>query len=708
MVRHSKKAHGPAGGMLAALVLLVCSCASEFDPDKAIRIVYENPQGCDEIAGTITLKASVQGEGAPVPAAMRYELRTHADGEPITVTGEAPSYEAAFDTTALRDGFVYLTALPLDEDGRVLDLKAYPYSAPGFIPPYRGCMVNNGSIDIAKPLILMGSAIEPWVGELSGTWTAEQLQSHLIFAASLMTHLEHLGFLPEFCFNDLRTIVMDPADPQAGFITPGTELVDVRGQAGAGTPLWNPGTLCLQAPFLEVPAANGILDIWEHTALDNVRFYDDHGPVNAAPDVTTMFHEIGDRLLWPSHVMIDDYSMFAMLEPVPFAEPVSPLKEKLKNAISGGATSVWMFDFYYKANDFEMSAGAWPQLQEVLDEVNAELKTSVRLGALTTNAHQLMNYESLMRSFFLSVRELVRSTAVPAGSRVGIVLAAHGSSKTNRLYDVSRINNRVLYEGTEAFFTSHMAGIFAADTPLYICYSEYANEPDDGLRGVGEQVAAWVDDSFDYVFVFPLEWTWASRDIWEELRANAVALLDAEADGIYQRDERSRSEVVVKNTHLVIGETIVDQREYNPAAYHYLKAAAAHLLEDRLGALSGAAAPQHLSGTVALSGDGVQLAVAFEDTLLAQSGHIMLQRSGISAQGATEPDRITGTCNTDETAYLLFAVLAENGIDVDSVSVSEAQLDLTGQGGALHGAISGAAALRSQGKTTDITFKVTL
>ena len=41
-----------------------------FNPSQAIRIEYEKPRGCDEISGTIQIKATVQGTGAPIPASM--------------------------------------------------------------------------------------------------------------------------------------------------------------------------------------------------------------------------------------------------------------------------------------------------------------------------------------------------------------------------------------------------------------------------------------------------------------------------------------------------------------------------------------------------------------------------------------------------------------------------------------------------------------
>ena len=61
---------------LVSSLMVFGACYREFNPENALRIEYENPLGCDEVSGTITLKALVKGDGAPVPAAMRYELRT--------------------------------------------------------------------------------------------------------------------------------------------------------------------------------------------------------------------------------------------------------------------------------------------------------------------------------------------------------------------------------------------------------------------------------------------------------------------------------------------------------------------------------------------------------------------------------------------------------------------------------------------------------
>ncbi len=64
-----------------------------------------------------------------------------------------------------------------------------------------------------------------------------------------------------------------------------------------------------------------------------------------------------------------------------------------------------------------------------------------------------------------------------------------------------------------------------------------------------------------------MEWTWASRDCWLELRKNAVELLDLDnstQEQVYARDAHNRSTVQIGSTTLVIGETIFEQKSENP------------------------------------------------------------------------------------------------------------------------------------------------
>jgi hypothetical protein len=237
-----------------------------FDPEQSLRIVYETPKGCDEVSGTTTLKASVQGPGAPTPVAMRYELRTEKEGVPIVLTGNAPTYEVSFDTTQVRDGFIWYKTIPLDEMGDPIDIKAPPYNAPGIIPAYVGIVVNN-NLDLSKPLVIIGSPIQPYPGPFVG-WTPEELKSALTYGLNLANHLAEAGYYPGVCLGDNTTMVLDPSDPLAD---PVSDFVDTMGEPVAGTPQYNPGTPCLSQPFFEVPVPNGLVDYHEYTAVNNVK-----------------------------------------------------------------------------------------------------------------------------------------------------------------------------------------------------------------------------------------------------------------------------------------------------------------------------------------------------------------------------------------------------------------------------------------------------
>ncbi|MCK5255607.1 MAG: hypothetical protein KAQ81_06260, partial [Deltaproteobacteria bacterium] len=342
--------------------------------------------------------------------------------------------------------------------------------------------------------------------------------------------------------------------------------------------------------------------------------------------------------------------------------------------MSKGATSVWIYDFYYKANDFEMSAGAWSHFQKSIDEVNEEIGSSIYLGAIQTNNLQLMDYDSYFRAVYLSVRGLVKSSDIPAGKKVGIIIAGHGSGTTNRLYDVSNIiNNPIAKQRMEDYFSTRMAGIYYADITYTVCYSEYANSPDDGRRGVGEQVSDWLNEGYDYIFVFPWEWDWASMDIWVHLREGAVEIIDPGNENIYIRDERGRSEIILNNTHLIIGESIFEQRAYNPASYHFLRAATVQLLEDRLIELTSASKQKNLSGKISIKGEDINLSLSFSDNLLAERGKVTLQNAGVRAEGITLDffvlGFVIGTLDNEDMANYIFALLAENAIEVESVEV---------------------------------------
>ncbi len=102
-----------------------------------------------------------------------------------------------------------------------------------------------------------------------------------------------------------------------------------------------------------------------------------------------------------------------------------------------------------------------PTFSRPLTGANKKLGTAVRLGAISTNKFQLMDYRDFYRSLFIGVRQLVGSLAIPADKKVGIILAAHGSSTTNRLYDVSNIvNNPIRNNKINAYFALRGDGRF--------------------------------------------------------------------------------------------------------------------------------------------------------------------------------------------------------------------------------------------------------
>ena len=693
---------------LVSSLMVFGACYREFNPENALRIEYENPLGCDEVSGTITLKALVKGDGAPVPAAMRYELRTTEDGEPVVVTGKAPAYEADFDTTTMRDGLVYYKAVPLDSSGNEIDIQSLRYRAQVRPPEYRGIMINNRTIDLSKPLIVFGAETEPYVGDLPGTWTADQLLPHLTFAVTLMEHLRELGYVPEMCFADNTTIVMDPSDPLAEGVLSSNNLVDMLGDPVAGFPHWNSGTICLPTPFFEIRRPNGIPDAWENTALDNVKAYTRYGSVKSEPESFALYAEIGDRLIAGYSAVFDNQSYFGFKKPVRNAEPENLLKEKLRSAISAGATGVLIYDFYVKTNDFEMSVGSWPQYQKTVDELNAELNTSVRVGAITTNDSQLMLYDNFLRSLYLGVRDTIKTSKIPSDKKVGIIIVEHGISKSGRLYDALRISTQVLNERLTNYFTARMGALHDAGANLNISYIEGTYSPGNNVPEVGEQVAAWVKEGYEYIVIYPAEWFWESRQTYQDLRQFAVEEIDESNTDIYTRDARERTEITINNTRLIISETTLSKKTSCPAAYHYLKAAAAQLLEDRLIAMTKAQTPEMLSGTVSISGGNINLSLAFYDTLLAHNGTISLQNAGIRGQGTVAQGTVNGTIDTSDMGYYMVALLADNGVDAEAVTVSEALIDLTRKDTVYHGSIHAKAAAEINGESVGLTIKVEL
>ena len=153
---------------------------------------------------------------------------------------------------------------------------------------------------------------------------AEELKGNLIFALNLAEHLGGLGFLPEFCFTDATTLVLDPSDPLNE--NPAT-VVDLMGESVAGTPLANPGTACLTSPFFEIQKPNGLDDLIENLAWGNIKQFAELGveELNATPQVIEFYGEIIDRLTYNYHHTGDWYSTFEYKEPVRGGEPDIPL-----------------------------------------------------------------------------------------------------------------------------------------------------------------------------------------------------------------------------------------------------------------------------------------------------------------------------------------------------------------------------------------------
>jgi hypothetical protein len=510
------------------------------------------------------------------------------------------------------------------------------------------------------------------------------------------------------CFADYTTIVMDPSDPLAEGALVSDNLVDMLGEPVTGVPQWNRGTACLPTPFFEIRMPNGIPDIWENTALDNVKAYTRYGSVKSEPESFAMYAEIGDRLAAGHSAVFDNQSYFGFKKPVRNAEPENLLKEKLRSAISAGATGVLIYDFYVKTNDFEMSVGSWPQYQKTVDELNAELNTSVRVGAITTNDSQLMLYDNFLRSLYLGVRDTIKTSKIPSDKKAGIIIVEHGISKSGRLYDALRISTQVLNERLTNYFTARMGALHDAGAALKICYIEGTYPPGNNVPEVGEQVAAWVKEGYEYIVIYPAEWFWESRQTYQDLRQFAVEEIDESNTDIYTRDARERTEITINSTRLIISETTLSKKTSCPAAYHYLKAAAAQLLEDRLIAMTKAQTPEMLSGTVSISGGNINLSLAFYDTLLAHNGTISLQNAGIRGQGTVTQGTVNGTIDTSDMGYYMVALLADNGVDAEAVTVSEALIDLTRTDTVYHGSIHAKAAAEINGESVGLTIKVEL
>jgi hypothetical protein len=688
------KCHGPATNWD-----VLCGA---FVPADAIRIEYESPRGCDEASGTIQIKASVQGIGAPAAARMKYELRLSPGDAPIQVLyGDPPSYEVPFDTTTVRNGFVALTAIPLDAKGSTIAVRG-----PAIIPPYRGFMVNNG-IDVSRPLIVIGAPLQPYPGPFTG-WTAGELMGNLTLALNLTDHLHRLGFIPANCFTDTRAVVVDPDDP---LNQNPSAVVDLMGESVPGTPVANPGTMCL-APFYEIPGPNGLDDMVENTAWTNLQLIAELGveKLNATPQVSEFYAKVVDRLTYNYRHTGDWYSTFEYKEPVRGGEPIYRLKEKLEHTIRArGITSVLVYGDYHRSSDFEMSGDAWPEFQEAVDEINRELGTSVEVGTITNNDYLLMDYEGFLRSQYLTAWSLVKTSDIPAGKKVGIIGAGHGSSKTTRLYDISRLQNPILRQRIEEFVNQRMASIYTADTPFTICYSEYANDPKDGMRGVGEQVWQWVNEGYDYVLVYPMEWGWGTTEIWDGVHKSAVELVDPDNTEILVLDERHRSQTLLNGkTRLIIGESIFEQQAYNPAPYHYFLMSHVQLLEDRMMDLTNKRRPASVAGTLSITGGAVAISQAFNDTLAAGRGRITLQKAGIQARGIILGRLAAGVLNKTDMANYIFAMLAENGLNVENVQVARGGIMTRQMESAVKGTVTARATATIDGEPVPLTVKIEL
>jgi hypothetical protein len=320
-----------------------------------------------------------------------------------------------------------------------------------------------------------------------------------------------------------------------------------------------------------------------------------------------------------------------------------------------------------------------------------------------------MDYEGFLRSQYLAAWSLAKATAIPAGKKVGIISAAHGSSKTTRLYDISRLQNPILKQRIEDFVKQRVASIYSADTPFTVCYSEYSNDPSDGLRGVGEQVWEWVNEDYDYILIYPMEWAWGTTEIWDGLHKSAVELIDPDNTEILELDERHRSQTVLNGkTRLIIGESIFEQQEYNPSPYHFFLMGNVQLLEDRMMDLTGKGRFSSVSGTISITGGNVTVSKDFEDTLAASRGRITLQRAGIQARGIVLGNLAAGILNKKDMANFIFAMLAENAFNVENVQVDRGNIFVMQSGTAAHGSVTAQASATIDGATVPLTVNIEL
>jgi hypothetical protein len=523
-----------------------------------------------------------------------------------------------------------------------------------------------------------------------------------MFGYNFSEHMRGLGYFPESCFYDDTTIVFDPSDPMTD--EPST-VIDVMGNMVTGTVTLNPGNLCLGSPFWEIAVPNGLDDIVEHFAWGGVRSTVNRSPehVNATPHVIEFYDEIVERLTNDYNHVNEWYSTYVYKEPVPYGEPIHRLKEILKELVkTRGITSILLFSNYHRSTDFEMSGNAWPNFQEAVDEINTELGTSIGLGSIANNDYRLIDYESFLRSQFLTLWELVKSSNVPPGKKVALMGAGHGSGSTSRLYDVSRLQSPIQEQVIEDYINERLSSIYPTDTPFRIDYSEYSNSLTDGARGVGEQVWQWVNEGYDYIFIYPMEWPWGSGETWRGLRGSAVELVDPENTEIFVSDSRIRGETLVNGvTRIIVGETIFEQVPYNPVPYHYYRASNVQLLEDKMIALTGAPEPQLVSGTLSIRGEDVNLSLDFSDSLLINESNMTLQNAAVRGMVTRLNKLINGVLDNEDMAMYVFALLAENAIDVESVEVEWGKMRLReGREGSLRGSVTALATAKIGGRDT--------
>jgi hypothetical protein len=104
----------------------------------------------------------------------------------------------------------------------------------------------------------------------------------------------------------------------------------------------------------------------------------------------------------------------------------------------------------------------------------------------------------------------------------------------------------------------------------------------------------------------------------------------------------------------------------------------------------------------------VDISLPFTDTLIAQSGKLMLQHAGIRGAGTTEAGSISGTLDPQETAHYLFAVLAEHGVAAETITVGSASVAMTVTAAAARGTISASATATISGVMVPLSLNVEL